>query len=347
MRKAKSLLIVVLLALLACLSICTVQGQPSGNAVQIKDFSYEPSQLTVSAGTTVTWTNYGSTPHTVTSDDGKFNSGNIAPGAQYSYTFAQPGSYPYHCTIHPSMKGTITVTSETAASAATSAANIMATNALLVPGTSQVDISQYSQYYKMTGSAAPTTPVTTPEKIDITGKEPTTLYFSGQENAIPYSQYQTYATYTSGNSLWIEGATSWTQYAMAPQGSSLSLIAITPTGGNGVLYEIYPSGKLSLYNLYFYPYNRIGFYADEIGQHILLFMLNNQPSNAVVIDVVSYYPTSGGYQQPLGYQQSSNYQSSQTYQPPSGYPQTGGYQQTSSYQSSYQQSANSGSSGGY
>jgi hypothetical protein len=115
--------------------------------------------------------------------------------------------------------------------------------------------------------------------------------------AVPYSQYKTYPTYTGGNSLWIQGATSWTQYAQVPQGSSLSLLAISSTGGNGYLYEINPSGILSKNSFYFFPgNNQIDFYADSIGQHILLFVIDNQVSNSVVIDVVPYVPP---YQYPV------------------------------------------------
>ena len=161
----------------------------------------------------------------------------------------------------------------------------------MVSATSKVDVSQYSQYYSMPQGSAPKTHIVAPEKFDINGKEPTSIYFSYQQQAVPYSQYQTYATYTSGNSLWIQGAASWTQYVAVPQGSSLSLLAISSTGGNGYLYEIYPDGHLVKNNYYFYPgYNQINFYADSVGQHILLFAIDNEISNAVVINVVAYYP---------------------------------------------------------
>jgi hypothetical protein len=160
-----------------------------------------------------------------------------------------------------------------------------------VSGTSKADVSQYSQYYSMLQGSAPTTHIVAPEKYDINGKEPASIYFGYQQQAVPYSQYQTYATYTGGNSLWIQGATSWTQYAAVPQGSSLSLLAISSTGGNGYLYEIYPDSHSTNNNYYFYPgYNQINFYADAVGQHILLFIIDGQVSNAVVINVVSFTP---------------------------------------------------------
>ena len=156
---------------------------------------------------------------------------------------------------------------------------------------SNVDVSQFSQYYSMTQGSAPTTHIAAPEKFDISGKQPSMIYFGYQQQAVPYTQYQTYATYTGGNSLWIQGATSWTQYAAVPQGSSLSLLAISSAGGNGDLYEIYPDGHSTINNYNFYPgYNLINFYADDIGQHILLFIIDGQVSNAVVINVVLYTP---------------------------------------------------------
>jgi plastocyanin len=71
---------------------------------------YDPSSLTVSAGTTVTWVNNGSTAVTVTSPDGLFDSDTIASGASFSYTFDTPGTYRYFCVPYPHMKGVITVT---------------------------------------------------------------------------------------------------------------------------------------------------------------------------------------------------------------------------------------------
>jgi len=170
----------------------------------------------------------------------------------------------------------------------------------MLSATSKVDVSQYSQYYSMQQGSAPTTHIVAPEKYDINGKVPSAIYFGYQQQAVPYSQYQTLAMYTGGNSLWIQGTTSWTQYAAVPQGSSLSLLAITPPGGNGYLYEIYPDGHLTKNYYYFYPgYNLVNFYADAVGQHILLFAIDYSISNAVAINVVSYAPPyAPSYQNP-------------------------------------------------
>jgi plastocyanin len=66
----------------------------------------------VKVGTVVTWTNRDSTPHTIVSDTAspvQFSSDPLPTGASYSFTFIQAGTYPYHCSIHPSMMGTIVV----------------------------------------------------------------------------------------------------------------------------------------------------------------------------------------------------------------------------------------------
>jgi len=65
--------------------------------------------LAVAAGTTVTWTNNDSIPHTSTSNSGAWNSGTIEPGSSFSAVLSTKGTFPYHCTIHPGMMGTITV----------------------------------------------------------------------------------------------------------------------------------------------------------------------------------------------------------------------------------------------
>ncbi|MFL5759739.1 MAG: cupredoxin family copper-binding protein [Thermomicrobiales bacterium] len=79
-------------------------------AVTIAGFAFSPSSLTIEAGTTVTWTNQDSATHTATADDGSFDTGNIAQGQSASVTFDTPGTFTYHCAIHPNMTATITVT---------------------------------------------------------------------------------------------------------------------------------------------------------------------------------------------------------------------------------------------
>ena len=73
----------------------------------------------------------------------------------------------------------------------------------------------------------PKSHIEAPRKHEIKDEMPTTVYFSYQMRSVPYTQYQTYAKYIGTNSLWIQGTTSWSQYAQVPQGSSLSLLVTT------------------------------------------------------------------------------------------------------------------------
>src|SRR5215208_1291768 len=91
-----------------------------GTAVSIVDFAFQPASLEVASGSTVTWTNTGAAPHTVTADNGAYDSGQLKPGTSFSQTFTTPGTYTYHCEIHPQMTGTVVVT-QAAASAAPAA----------------------------------------------------------------------------------------------------------------------------------------------------------------------------------------------------------------------------------
>ncbi len=81
----------------------------AGQAVTIQDFKFSPDAITVPVGATVTWTNADSTQHTVTADDGSFDSGPLDSGATFSQTFATAGTFTYHCNIHPNMTATVTV----------------------------------------------------------------------------------------------------------------------------------------------------------------------------------------------------------------------------------------------
>jgi plastocyanin len=98
----------------------TTETQPSDGAgaageqaaIDIVDIDYEPREETLAAGTTVTWTNTGELPHTVTKEDGPgddFDSGTLDPGDTFEQTFDTPGEIAYHCTIHPQQTGSVTV----------------------------------------------------------------------------------------------------------------------------------------------------------------------------------------------------------------------------------------------
>ncbi len=71
------------------------------------DFS--PATLTIAVGSTVIWKNTGKIPHTVTSDDGTFDSGDLPAGGTFRFTFTTSGTFHYGCSYHPYMTGTIIV----------------------------------------------------------------------------------------------------------------------------------------------------------------------------------------------------------------------------------------------
>jgi plastocyanin len=71
--------------------------------------AYMPAELNIAPGTTVMWINADSTTHTSVSDAAGWNSGNIAPGGQFSFAFQNAGTFQYHCAIHPGMVGTVVV----------------------------------------------------------------------------------------------------------------------------------------------------------------------------------------------------------------------------------------------
>jgi plastocyanin len=84
-------------------------GGPGTNEVWIQGMSFNPATITVSAGTTITWTNKDGGAHTVTSDAALFDSGSIGSGSSISFSFGSAGTYSYHCAIHPSMTGKVVV----------------------------------------------------------------------------------------------------------------------------------------------------------------------------------------------------------------------------------------------
>ena len=83
-------------------------GRDSTTAV-VQDFLFRPRRLEVAAGTTVVWTNGGQVTHSVTAEDGSFDSGQIEPGERRAITFSRPGTYSFHCTPHPFMRGEVVV----------------------------------------------------------------------------------------------------------------------------------------------------------------------------------------------------------------------------------------------
>jgi plastocyanin len=83
--------------------------QPASAEVKVDNFSFGPASLTVAVGTTVTWTNRDDIPHTVVSTDKVFKSKVLDTDEKFSFTFDKAGTYPYFCSIHPKMTGSVVV----------------------------------------------------------------------------------------------------------------------------------------------------------------------------------------------------------------------------------------------
>jgi plastocyanin len=111
-------------------------GAPSAVSVDAADFEFRPATIEVAAGGRVTWTNRGVAPHTVTAEDGTFDSGMLEAGAAFTQAFEAPGSYAYLCAFHPEMTAAIRVVAATSRSAigGTAAAGTPADRSAGTPG---------------------------------------------------------------------------------------------------------------------------------------------------------------------------------------------------------------------
>jgi plastocyanin len=84
-------------------------GSRDSIAAVVQDFMFRPARVEIAAGTTVVWTNGGQVIHTVSAEDGSFHSGPIEAGERVGITFSRPGTFPFHCTPHPFMRGEVVV----------------------------------------------------------------------------------------------------------------------------------------------------------------------------------------------------------------------------------------------
>jgi plastocyanin len=105
-------------AILACLTAGVLLSvsdavpadpQTKTHTVTIEALKYSPPTLEVKSGDTIVWRNKDPFPHTVTAENRSFDSGEIAADHSWKFTARQPGTYPYVCTLHPTMKGSLVV----------------------------------------------------------------------------------------------------------------------------------------------------------------------------------------------------------------------------------------------
>ena len=119
MGSKKAIVLVAALFALALVGIAQItranspaqpQEQKSGETkVTIDNFSFTPQEITVQAGTTITWVNQDDVPHTVVSNDNKFKSKALDTDDKFSFTFKDPGTYDYYCSVHPKMTAKVIV----------------------------------------------------------------------------------------------------------------------------------------------------------------------------------------------------------------------------------------------
>jgi len=116
MKRSASVTALIAVAVLGIAALCVwstslAAAVPQTMEVKIDNFSFGPTDLTVSAGTTVTWTNRDDIPHTVVSTDEPkaFKSKVLDTDEKFSFTFTKPGTYAYFCSIHPKMTGKVIV----------------------------------------------------------------------------------------------------------------------------------------------------------------------------------------------------------------------------------------------
>jgi plastocyanin len=122
----KRLLYLAILSMAALLVCAPAVSAQDDMTVSIQDFSFDPGQITVAPGTTVTWTNEGPSPHTTTADDGSWDSGELQQGEDFSFTFDEPGTYTYHCSIHPDMTASVKVSGGGGGTTSSSSASMSA-----------------------------------------------------------------------------------------------------------------------------------------------------------------------------------------------------------------------------
>lgn len=133
--------------------------------------------------------------------------------------------------------------------------------------------------------------ISTPVSVDLSQRTPAYVYY-GTGQGLPYSQYAA-LTSSRTNDLWIQGTGNWTQYAAVPIGTQLNLIANVPVAGPGGFYEVVQTGSPTLnYNTYQFlqGYNTMTFNAGQAGRHMLYYVVNNQPSDVVIVDVFAQVP---------------------------------------------------------
>lgn len=212
-----------------------------GSLVTMVDFAYQPVSTTIKPGDTVRWTNAGSTAHTVTSDTGLWDSGPVSPGQTVAITFTgiAPGSYPYHCTIHPAMKGTLVVpgtVTPTSTPVVPTSTPLAPTTTTVVPTGTPVAATSTPVVPTATPAPPTATPSGLPPVAEITG--PTEgLKVTSRVDVVGTANSSTFASWVleyraQGDPTWTSFATGTTPVVNGP------LAAFDPSLLLNGIYEI-------------------------------------------------------------------------------------------------------------
>ncbi|MDE1925125.1 MAG: cupredoxin domain-containing protein [Patescibacteria group bacterium] len=172
------------------------EARAAQSGVSMVGMTFSPGTITIAAGDTVTWTNNSSLQHTVTADDGSFDSGTINAGGTYSHTFMTPGTYRYYCRFHGAlggvgMSGTIVVTRSNANTQPNQSNTQQTMPVVQMLSTNTTSYSPQTSYqqpysYQPTNYQQPTTQSYTNYGTGVTGYAYPTQYQSYQ----PSYQYQ-------------------------------------------------------------------------------------------------------------------------------------------------------------
>lgn len=160
----------------------------AGASVKVQNYAFTPASITVVIGinNTVTWTNMDSVTHTVTANDGSFNSGDLAPGQTFTHTFTAPGSFGYHCSIHTFMKGTVVV--EASGTTTTSASS---TTYSTTSFTSSFTSSSATSFTHSSTATSTTSTATTPAPVSTSSTtSPSTTSTGSASGGVPEFPFQ-------------------------------------------------------------------------------------------------------------------------------------------------------------
>src|SRR5205823_7661573 len=102
-RRTRTIRRLLTAAALAVPLVLAASAPALAASVSAVDFHFVPKTVTINVGDTVTWSNNGKSPHTVTANGGSFNSGNLNPGQSFSHTFTSAGTFAYHCQYHQNL----------------------------------------------------------------------------------------------------------------------------------------------------------------------------------------------------------------------------------------------------